>query len=318
MEKIGVTIITGFLGSGKTTLLNNIIDKYDKKFSIIENEFGDINIDSELIVDAQDGIFELSNGCICCNLNAELEEVLTKLLKSKFTFNHLLVETTGVADPIGVVNSLLTDHLQQKYYIDSIICLIDTVSFSNVIQDVEVVVKQLAASNIAILNKIDMVTQEAIDNTSKLIKSVNPTVEIINTSFCNIENAEILDRAGFKEDEIFSQMQEVKIGNSEHIDIFNSVSIVQEYEYDLEDFQSALNRVIHKYKDSLYRFKGIINVFDIAEPIIIQTVGDRIAATKSTKPKQNESKLVFIGKEIDKKEIEELFSTSNPLRPPLT
>ncbi len=108
-KKIPVTIITGFLGAGKTTLLNNLITKHkDKKFAIIENEIGEIGIDGELIVGVDDNIFELSNGCICCSLNDEFQKVLSNLLDSKHEFNHLIIETTGIADPDSVIEPFIS------------------------------------------------------------------------------------------------------------------------------------------------------------------------------------------------------------------
>ena len=110
-----VTIITGFLGAGKTTLLNQIIKSYStKKFAVIENEFGEIGIDGSLIIGVDENIFELSNGCICCSLNSDFIRTIDQLMNSEYVFNHLLIETTGIADPLSIINAFLT--LQILFY----------------------------------------------------------------------------------------------------------------------------------------------------------------------------------------------------------
>ena len=130
MGKIPVTIITGFLGAGKTTLINNLIKKHpDKKFAIIENEFGEIGLDGSFIIGADENIFELSNGCICCSLNTDFYELINKLQTGGYDFNHLLIETTGIADPTSIVNAFLSDYeIIERFTIDSVICLADAVN----------------------------------------------------------------------------------------------------------------------------------------------------------------------------------------------
>ena len=137
--RIPVTILTGFLGAGKTTLLNEIIKKHKNyKFAVIENEFGDIPIDNELVVDVGEGIFELSNGCICCTLNGELSQTLLDLLASDKTFDHLLVETTGIAEPDAVAAAFVTDPvIQQHFRLDATVCFVDAHHAEEILEERE-------------------------------------------------------------------------------------------------------------------------------------------------------------------------------------
>src|SRR6187402_984934 len=156
-NRIPVTILTGFLGAGKTTLLNHLIKEYpEKKLAVIENEFGEINIDSELIVSSADNnIFELSNGCICCVLNDDLVNLLYELLESKKVFNHLIIETTGMADPGAVALNFISDFgIQQKYRLDAVVALADAINLKSQLAETEEAAKQLAIADFILLNKI--------------------------------------------------------------------------------------------------------------------------------------------------------------------
>ena len=146
IKTIPVTIITGFLGSGKTTFLNHIIkENQTKKFAIIENEFGAINIDSELVIKTNENIFELTNGCICCTLNGDLSALLNKLVTGDYDFDHLIIETTGIADPAAVAAVFLTDYnIQTIFKLDGVICLLDTQNVLSVLGVEEEASKQIA------------------------------------------------------------------------------------------------------------------------------------------------------------------------------
>ena len=144
MKRIPVTIITGFLGAGKTTLLNRIIqDNKGTRFFIVENEFGEINIDSKLVATSEDRIFELTDGCLCCSLNTELFEFLTTLIESDYEFDHLIVETTGIADPSGIAAAFVSDYDIQSYFrLDAVIGVVDCKNLNtNLKEDIQEVSK---------------------------------------------------------------------------------------------------------------------------------------------------------------------------------
>ncbi len=169
-SKVPVTIITGFLGAGKTTLLNRLIAGYpEKKFAIIENEFGDIPIDQELVVNARDGIFEMSSGCICCSLNEELGQLLLKLSSPEYDFDHLLIETTGIAEPDAVAAAFLGTGKETKYILDGTICLADARDIAQNLQERGEAVRQVSFSDVILLNKTDLVNEEYLPKTKLAI-----------------------------------------------------------------------------------------------------------------------------------------------------
>jgi G3E family GTPase len=149
-ERLPVTIITGFLGAGKTSLLNKLISKYpEKKFAIIENEFGETGIDGGLIAAASESIFELNNGCICCSLGEDFLQTLETLLGSSYDFNHLLIETTGIADPSGIIDAFISGNsIQQKFRIDSVVCVADAVNMEDLMNEQPEIRKQLALADL--------------------------------------------------------------------------------------------------------------------------------------------------------------------------
>ena len=194
-NRIPVTIITGFLGAGKTTLLNNIIRKHsDKRFAIIENEIGEIGIDGGLIVNgSENNIFELSNGCICCSLNGDFVETIETLLKQEHEFDHLLIETTGIADPNAVVQSFLSEEfMQMKFRIDSVLCLVDATHAKALIDSEAEVRKQLSISELIFINKTESSTVDYLSSLQNQLEEINPTAQIHWVSQADIDRKSVV------------------------------------------------------------------------------------------------------------------------------
>ena len=188
-QPIPVTIITGFLGAGKTTLLNHLIEQNpETKFAIFETEFGDINIDQELVVGADEGIFEMSNGCICCTLNDELVETLAKLIHSEKPFDHLIIETTGMAEPDGVAAAFVSSEEIQTYFqLNATVCLVDAAHFEDTLDERDEALKQLTCSDLIILNKKSAVQFRYRLELIKEIKRLNPFAKIIETDYGKVD-----------------------------------------------------------------------------------------------------------------------------------
>lgn len=188
-QRIPVTILTGFLGSGKTTLLNHLITSYpDKKIAIIENEFGEIGIDNDLVIRPENGIFELSNGCICCTLNDELVTTLENLLNSEHSFNHLLIETTGIAEPDGIAAAFLaTPDIQKTFRVDAVICLADAHHVVDILNEREEARKQLTFADFIVLNKASEVSAEHLASVRHLLHQVNPFAEVEATDYSQVK-----------------------------------------------------------------------------------------------------------------------------------
>ena len=187
------------MGAGKTTLLNNLIKKYDKKrFAIIENEIGSINIDSDLIVGASENIFELSNGCICCSLNSDFTTVVEKLLESNFEFDHLLVETTGIADPLSIVKKFIEgERIQHLFRIESVVCVADAANIEDIMTEQIEVQQQLALSDCVIINKTDSVSANYAHALQQRLQKLNPMAQIFATSYGDLSQIQLTEHYAY-------------------------------------------------------------------------------------------------------------------------
>ncbi len=179
-----VTIITGFLGSGKTTLLNHILsDRQGLKVAVLVNEFGDINIDSQLLVSIDEGMVELSNGCICCTINEDLVEAVYKVLEREDKVDYMVIETTGVADPLPIILTFLGTELRDMTRLDSIVTMVDSETFTPEHFDSEAAFKQITYADITILNKTDLASAEQILSVENYIKSVKEGARILHSEY---------------------------------------------------------------------------------------------------------------------------------------
>ncbi|HMM03466.1 MULTISPECIES: GTP-binding protein [unclassified Dysgonomonas] len=314
MGKIPVTIITGFLGAGKTTLINNLIKEYpEKKFAIIENEFGEIGLDGSFIIGADENIFELSNGCICCSLNNDFYELINKLLTGNYDFNHLLIETTGIADPISIVNAFLSDYeIIERFAIDSVICLVDAVNIEDLINSEPEVRKQLAIADIILLNKVDLVRTGYSDELKDRMQEFNQLARIYPTSKADISQVEILDTCQYLGRKIEQSVSSFKnltfLGNNNVKHDIKSVGISIPGDLDFERFRFWFETILFFAKYRPYRVKGILSFKDVPEKCILHAIKDNYVFDKGDLWQSNEErycKLVFIGRNLDNLEIEE-------------
>lgn len=198
-QKIPVTILTGFLGSGKTTLLNRILNEnHGKKIAVIENEFGEVGVDNELVIDADEEIFEMNNGCICCTVRGDLIRILTRLTKRKDKLDMILVETTGMANPAPVAQTFWVDNdLQEQYSLDAIITMVDARHVNLHINDSDECKQQIAFADIAILNKTDLVSEQELKGVESAIRGINAMCEIYPAENAAVDLNKILDVNAF-------------------------------------------------------------------------------------------------------------------------
>lgn len=198
-KKIPVTVLTGFLGSGKTTLLNRILtEQHGKKIAVIENEFGEIGVDNELVIGADEEIFEMNNGCICCTVRGDLIRILTNLTKRKDRLDHIIIETTGLADPAPVAQTFFVDEeMQEQYQIDAIVTIVDAKHVLQHIDSSDECKQQIAFADVLLLNKTDLVSAEELDSLGQRIHRMNSQTKIHHTVNCDLQMDKILDVKAF-------------------------------------------------------------------------------------------------------------------------
>lgn len=311
-NKIPVYIITGFLGSGKTTFLNKLIKNADdKRIVVIENEIGKVNIDGALIIDSVDDVIELTAGCLCCNLNEKLYNVLNGLVERRDEFDILVIETTGIADPAGVVETFWIDGFMEKNFsVMSTICLADAQNMRTSIEITEEARRQIAFANIVLLNKIDEVAVDDLESLSNLIEDINPGVIIYKGNFGQFPYSDILSLQANSKSNVQAKIESLNKSYIHKHKGINTFTLTYDLPFDFKRLRHTLLLLIQVNKSQIYRIKGFVNVPDMENRILIQSVYQSYRVEEGAPWLENEkreSKLVFIGNEVAKESIERMF-----------
>ena len=298
-----VTIITGFLGSGKTTLINQILHNKQKlKVAVLVNEFGDINIDTQLLMDVNENMLELSNGCICCTINEGLIDAVYQVLESDKKVDYLIIETTGVADPLPIILTFLSTELKDLTYLDSVLTLVDSENFTPDHFDSEAALKQIAYGDIILLNKTDLVSEDRVDYLESYIKTVNKGARILRTEYSKIPSYLILDvntsklRPYFIEDNNDKYEAQKKSQNHLINDGFTSVSFRSARPFSAMKFQ---NNFIDELPENIFRAKGILWFQESESKHIFQLSGRRYDMQIEKWSITPTNQLVLIGRDLD-------------------
>ena len=207
LTKVPVSILTGFLGSGKTTLLNRILsEEHGKRIAVIENEFGEVGIDQALVIDADEEIFEMSNGCICCTVRGDLIRVLGNLMKRRDKFDYVLVETTGLADPGPVAQTFFVDdEIRAEYALDGIVTLVDAAHIEQQLGRSDESTEQIAFADVLVLNKTDLVDGEALDGLEARLRDMNRMAQVVRSERADVPVDTVLNLGAFDLDEVLER-----------------------------------------------------------------------------------------------------------------
>ncbi|MEY2856986.1 MAG: hypothetical protein RLZZ74_1298 [Cyanobacteriota bacterium] len=321
-----VTIITGFLGSGKTTLLNHILTNQEGlKTAVLVNEFGEIGIDNELIVSTDENMVELNNGCICCTINEDLVNAVYKIMEREDKIDYLVVETTGLADPLPVALTFLGTELRDMTRLDSIITMVDCANFSLDLFNSEAALSQIQYGDVIILNKTDLVDEADVDALEVRVRDLKKEARIIRTQKSQVSLPLILSVGLFESDKYYEQTESVEHQHEHHDhdhdhddhehehhhhdhshhlenDGFTSISFQFDQPLNIRKFQYFLD---NQLSASVFRAKGILWFDESPQRHIFHLSGKRFTLEDEEWRGEKKNQLVLIGQNLDEATIRE-------------
>ncbi len=344
MDQIPVTVLTGYLGAGKTTLLNRILSEpHGKKYAVIVNEFGEVGIDNDLVVGADEEIFEMNNGCICCTVRGDLIRIISGLMKRARNFDGILIETTGLADPGPVAQTFFVDpDVAAKSKLDSIVTVVDAKHLFERLSDSKEAEEQIAFADVILLNKTDLVNAGELQSLEQKIKAINAFAKIVRTERCQIALDKILGLGSFDLDHILEHEPDF-LGTSrhqkahhhddchddddcdhpdhnhahahdhdhEHDPSIISLSLTSETPIDAAKFDAWMADLRATKGPDLLRYKGILDLAGSDKRFAIQGVHMMMEGSNLSPWKQGakrQSRLVFIGRNLDVEALRKGFS----------
>jgi G3E family GTPase len=309
---IPVTLITGYLGAGKTTLLNRILThQHGKKIAVIVNEFGEIGIDHQLVIDADEEIFEMNNGCICCTVRGDLIRIIGNLMRRRDRFDYLVIETTGLADPAPVIQTFFVDDdVQAQTHLDAVVTVVDA---KHILQHwaAEEVQEQIAFADVIALNKTDLVAPAELAALEQKIRAITPLAKIHHTQQSDLPIDQILGVQAFNLERAL-EIDPDFLGEAahEHDETVGSTAIVAPGQIDPDKLNNWMSDLVQRQGEDIFRMKGILNFAGRDHRYVFQGVhmifdGQRDRAWRADEARTNQ--LVFIGRNLDPAELRKGF-----------
>jgi G3E family GTPase len=342
-DKIPVTVLTGYLGAGKTTLLNRILSEpHGKKFAVIVNEFGEIGIDNELVVNADEEVFEMNNGCICCTVRGDLVRIIDGLMRRKGKFDAIIVETTGLADPAPVAQTFFVDEaVGARTKLDAVVTVADAMWLKDRLKDAPEAKNQIAFADVILINKTDLVTPEELRDVEAHIRALNPYARIHRTERAKVDIAEVLGRNAFDLDRILDIEPNFLEGEDHdhdhdhhhdhshddhgahhhhhgnglkhyHDEDMQSVSLRSDKPLNPDKFFPWVQDLVATEGQNILRSKGILSFKDDPERFVFQGVhmildGDHQRPWRADETR--DSRIVFIGRNLPADKIRQGFES---------
>jgi len=309
-QMVPVTILTGFLGSGKTTLLNRILkEDHGHKIAVIENEFGEVCVDSEILESSDEQIVEMNNGCICCTVRGDLIRILGTLKdrrkKGELKFDRVVIETTGMADPGPVAQTFFTDEDIGNYYLlDSILTVVDAKHASKQLDEFHEAQEQVGFADRILMSKTDLVSEDEVQKLTARVKRMNPRAPVKKVHFGNAPIGEVLDIRGFNLNAILELDPEFLTDtHHEHHDEVESFVFKSDKPFDGDKLEQFLSGMIQVYGPDLLRYKGVLWMKGKPQRVVFQGVHMMMGGDMGkpwAKGEKKSSTLVFIGKKLPK------------------
>ncbi|WNJ87921.1 GTP-binding protein [Bosea sp. 685] len=303
MTMLKATILTGFLGAGKTTLLNNLLLSSDnERVAVIINEYGEVGIDAKLVVETQDDVIELNNGCVCCTVRADLITTIHELLASERPFDRIIIETSGLADPAPVIQSFMLDEiLGSRVQLDAIVTVVDARHVAQHLS-VEEAKEQISFADVLLLNKIDL-APDGLDGVETRLRSLNPLAKIIRTNSCLVDRDQLLDIGAFDLKNILSIDPDI-LGDHdhEHDSSIGCLAIREPAPLDPSRLNGWLNGLVQSSGKDLFRMKGVLHFADEPRRYVFHGVHMVLEGRPGRPWSSDEERLneiVFIGRDLD-------------------
>ena len=302
-----VTVLTGYLGAGKTTLLNRILtESHGKKYAVIINEFGELGVDNDLVVDADEEVFEMNNGCVCCTVRGDLIRIVGGLMKRRTKFDGIIVETTGLANPAPVAQTFFVDEtLRQKSRLDAIVTVVDAKHVGQRLDDSAEAADQIAFADVIVLNKTDLVTPDELAATEARLRRINVSAVIHRTERAALPIGQVLNQGAFDLERILEGHPDFLTDESHaHTDDVTSMSFQVTRLLDAEKFNAWINVLLAEKGGDLLRTKGILHYAGEPRRFGFQAVhmiadGDFIGGAIAPGVERH-SRIVFIGRSLNR------------------